>query len=166
LRDPTNKIMHAKEWKCDCSVPERTKLHRASHNPTRGLGTEIDIEFSAPIGARGISADDPLQRQTKRGGYRARIPARHHCLRETALNGIELPSADPNSEEFGDSYNSVTNISRRGFFGIGCHRASPRSVAFSGPPFVRTRGPSFRDSYCTVHRNVNGLSPKFLTFLL
>jgi hypothetical protein len=61
--------MHATELKWDCSMPERPKLHSASKNATRGLGTEIDIEFSAPIAARGISADDPLQRQTKRGGY-------------------------------------------------------------------------------------------------
>jgi hypothetical protein len=38
LRDPTNKIMDAKELKWDCSMPERPKLHSASNHPTRGSG--------------------------------------------------------------------------------------------------------------------------------
>ena len=55
-----------------------------------------------------------------------------------------------NTEEAGDSCNSVTNRSRRGLFGIRCHRASPRPVAFLGPLVFHKQRPHF--SGCLSHR--------------
>ena len=65
------------------------------------------------------------------------------------------------TQEFVDNCNSVTNRSRRGSFGIRCHRASPRPVAFLGPPFTKNERPLFSDAYCTARRDVNRLSPIF-----
>src|SRR5262249_24452108 len=64
--------------------------------------------------------------------------------------------------EVGDSYNSVTNRTRRGFFGIGCHRASPRPVAFLGPRVAKRERPFFRGALiAAARRNADGLSPIF-----
>jgi hypothetical protein len=51
LRDLTNKIMHAQEWKWDVSAPNEPKLICVSNDPKRWLAAEIDIQaFTAFCG--------------------------------------------------------------------------------------------------------------------
>jgi len=65
--------------------------------------------------------------------------------------------------DFGDNCNPVTNTSRRSFSGIRFHRASPRPVAFLGPPAFANGRPLFRGALiAAVSRNVNWLSPIIL----
>jgi hypothetical protein len=47
LRDLTNKIVHAKEWKWDTSIPNEPKLVCVSNNPDRWFAAEIEIEALA-----------------------------------------------------------------------------------------------------------------------
>jgi hypothetical protein len=48
LRDVTNKIMHAREWRWDVvSDPDRPKLVCVSDEPERWVGAEVDIETLA-----------------------------------------------------------------------------------------------------------------------
>jgi len=47
LRDLTNKIAHAKDWKWDVTEPDSPKLICESNNPDRWVDAEIDIEAFA-----------------------------------------------------------------------------------------------------------------------
>lgn len=47
LRDLTNKIVHAKEWKWDVSTADQPKLICVSNDPERWAIAEIDIEAFA-----------------------------------------------------------------------------------------------------------------------
>lgn len=47
LRDLTNKIIHAKEWKWDVSTTDRPKAICISNNPDRWVSAEIDIQTFA-----------------------------------------------------------------------------------------------------------------------
>jgi hypothetical protein len=47
LRDLTNKIIHAKEWKWDVSIPDKPKLVCVSNDPKRWVAAEIEIEAVA-----------------------------------------------------------------------------------------------------------------------
>jgi len=47
LRDLTNKIVHAKEWKWDTSAPNEPKLICLSNDPDRWLAAEVDINAFA-----------------------------------------------------------------------------------------------------------------------
>jgi hypothetical protein len=49
LRDMTNKIIHAKDWRWDVSIPDQPRLICISDDPERWFTAEIDIEALAAL---------------------------------------------------------------------------------------------------------------------
>jgi hypothetical protein len=102
-------------------------------------------EYPPTTHSRGYSATrEQAMKDFKMAKQRSHTVARQPRVTTHLLNGIKLFSSPEHSGEFGDSCNLATKKSRRGSFGIRSHRASPRPVAFLGPPFAKTSGPFFK----------------------